>query len=347
MTRLTQPLGFSLLLLALGFWGCEGCMSDTATPEETPSAVACEIDLDCRGGEICSEGLCTSVRRDAGTATLNDAGSDDGGMFPDADAGADSEDAGAVIVDAGDGAMDMDAGGIDMPARAPWLLSVDGLNDRLIKIDLVSGETDSICVFAEDANYPSTTFGLDGTLYGFEAVTNSLDIIDPCTCEVTRVGSTVDGNGIVYDNIPGITANGEKIEKLFGLSTDQDKLLDLETSNGMVRPIGDLGFDFDYSGTTWSVELGGLYALNNTNDMLYTVDTETGLATEVVELDIDVHLVGIEYHSANNNLYVCTNSRVYNVNVEDGTTEMVAELTYPCNNLAAPWQDVPCIDNAP
>lgn len=348
MRKSRRPGPGMLSFFLLGLSGCEGC--NPVTPEEDPAlpAIACEIDLDCRGGEICSDGLCISARSDGGVTATNDAGTSDGGSnIVPADAGAFLEDAGQEPADAGATPGGADAGEIEMPVRSPWLLSVDGMNDRLVKIDLTSGETDSICVFADDANYPSTTFGLDGTLYGFEAITNSLDIIDPCTCEVTRVGSTEDANGLVYDSIPGITANGEKIEKLFGLSADQDKLLDLETSSGMVRPIGNLGHDFDYSGTTWSVELGGLYALNNTNDMLYTVDTETGLATEVVALNIDVNLVGIEYHSANGNLYVCTNSRVYNVDVTDGTTELVTELTYPCNNLAAPWQYVACIDDEP
>jgi len=203
------------------------------------------------------------------------------------------------------------------------------------------------------ANYPSTTFGLNGTLYGWGGGRKALDIIDPCTCEVTEVGPTMDENDVPYTHLRGITADGRKEETLFGLSTELDVLVELDVSDATVAPIGDLGIDFHYSGTTWSPELNGLYALNDITDELYVLHTETGLATPIAELDIDIDLVGIEYHIASRNLFTCTNpnagnvSKVFLVDVETGITSEITTLSYMCNNLAAPWQPVPCVDAIP
>lgn len=333
--------------LVASIGACNSCGPTEAYEESASDAFACEVDLDCRGGEICNGGICVAARPDDdGEGTPTYTNPEDAGL-PRSDSGVLPTDGGTPLLDGGSQGSDPDGGEMPPQAPSPWLLSVNGAADTLIKIDVVTGETTTVCAFEHEANYPSTTFGLDGTLYGFEAAVNALDIIDPCTCEVTRIGHTVDEDGLEYDNIPGITANGEKIEKLFGISTDQDKLLELVSASGRVQPIGSLGVDFHYSGTTWSTELGGLYALNDTTDALYILNTETGLASEWVTLDIDVGLVGIEYHTENGKLYVCTNNRVYDVNVQDGSTEIISLLNYPCNNLAAPWQNVSCIDELP
>lgn len=267
-------------------------------------------------------------------------------------------DAGATVnvADAGnsnsEGVDHMDAGS-SQPASVtvlPWLLSVNNSLGTLVKVDTATGDMVTVCSFTESVSYPSTTFGLDGTLYGWNGFNKSLDIIDPCTCEVTQVGSTVDDNGLAYTSIPGITADGNKEETLFGLSTDQDKLLTLSVDTGVVESVGALGLDFHYSGTTWSTELGGLYAINDLTDKLYILDKDTGLATAIADLDINVNLVGIEYHIGTQTLYTCTNpnggdSNLYSVDVDTGQTGLITNMGYSCNNLAAPWTPVACIDS--
>jgi len=313
------------------FLGCPQ-NGDNGTSTETGGAPSdgglpsaeCVSDSECEVGFICVAQTCI-VEDDA----------PDGGL---ANA---FEDAGVLVADAGP----------EAPPQAPWLLSVNNNADTLIKINTETGEMATVCSFtAGEANYPSTTFGLNGTLYGWNGANKSLDVIDPCTCAVTQMGLTVDDQGVAYTNIPGITADGNKIETLFGLSTDQDKLLELGVANGLVRPIGDLGLDFHYSGTSWSTELEGLYAINDLTDELYVLNADTGLATSVADLDIDVNLVGIEYHIDANTLYLCTNagfstySSVYSIDVTTGATTMIKDLGYSCNNLAAPWTTVSCVD---
>ncbi len=326
-----KPLFYGLLFVVI----CSGCpdpggdVADETLPGVAWDAgepfVECVLDFDCAEGYACLESICVE-RVD----------------FSDAGTNTEEMDSGLSVIDAGS----------PQPEGNPWLLSVNGSAKTLVKIDTVTGQTATVCSFSTVyAGYPSTTFGLNGTLYGWNGSGDTLDIIDPCTCEVTVVGVTQSANGTLYTSVPGITADGNKVETLFGLSTDQDKLLELDVATGGAEEIGPLGLDFHYSGTTWSVELDGLYAINDYTDKLYVLDTETGAATDIADLDINFDKVGIEYHIGDQNLYTCTNAnfsalaKVYRVNVQTGETTVVADLDYGCNNLAAPWTPVTCIDN--
>ena len=229
-----------------------------------------------------------------------------------------------------------------------WLSSVYPQARRLMKIDIATGRTAVACQFqAEQINYPSTTFGRDGVLDGFNGPASAIDIIDPCTCEVRRVGRIEEANGNVFNSVPGITANGLKMEALFGLSTDQDVLLDMDDETAQAEVIGALGEDFSTAGTTWSTEHNGLYAINGRTEQLYEVNKYTGEAVAVADLDIDFGSVGIEYHVGDQALYGCTdreNGTLYRIDTVTGRTTLVATLGYRCNNLAAPWTPVPCLD---
>ncbi|MBL91476.1 MAG: hypothetical protein CMH56_06635 [Myxococcales bacterium] len=305
----------------------QGSVLDGGATELGCPLSPCDLGFECVADQ-CVPAQPASGAVDAGMLTVGDAG---------------------LITSAEDAGASIDAGAAPIGVL-PWLLSVNNALGNLVKIDTATGQMTTVCDFAEAVSYPSTTFGLDGTLYGWNGFNKSLDIIDPCTCEVTEVGASIDSNGLTYTSIPGITADGNKEETLFGLSTDQDKLLTLSVETGVVSPVGDLGLDFHYSGTTWSTELEGLYAINNLTDKLYVLDAETGLATAIADIDINVNLVGIEYHIGTQTLYTCTNpnggdSNLYSVDVNTGQTGLITNMGYGCNNLAAPWTPVSCIDN--
>ena len=245
-----------------------------------------------------------------------------------------SLDAGEVTVwDAGPGSE----------AVAPWLVSVENATDTLIKIDVATGNWTPLCMLDVTHAFHSTTFGFDGTLYGSNATRQTLDIIDPCTCTVTEIGPTN------WGNIPGITANGDKIETLFGLSTSTDKLVTLSLETGAGTEVGPLGSNFINSGTTWAQSINGLYSINSDNRSLHSIDLDTGFASVIVELDINVGAVGIEWHPGDEKLYFCTDpfstSYLYEVNVTDGTTTQLGIMPGRCTNLAAPWTPVACVDD--
>lgn len=285
------------------------------------------MNAECPVGQVCTDGQCV--------ATGHSGHGSDGHVAPMTD----------DLIDA------LDASAPPPPSELtgdPWLLSFRAETNELIKIDTASGRIVPICEFSTmDGGYPSTTFGKNGVLYGFNGRHSAIDIIDPCTCEVERVGVTQDAAGTIFEHVPGITANGMKVEALYGLSTEDDVLLDIDVNTAISEIIGPLGVNFRFAGTTWSDEHGGLYAINNLTDQLYDLNILTGEATPIAQLNVNFATVGIEYHHYEQALYGCTNmagGKLYRINTTNGRSTLVTNLNYGCNNLAAPWFPVPCVD---
>lgn len=349
-----KKLLFTLVLITLALIGCpdpsptKGGVSDTSgeASSKAGDGSPCSTGILCDSGLTCVNGICLPpiAAVDAGTSTpdLRDSGlliqsSQDSGHLPsylDGGTGT-SLDAGQTLV--------IDSGPPLEPVR-PWLLSVKNDTHELIKIDIETGLWTPLCTLSVSDTYHSTTFGFDGTLYGSNSNDQTLDIIDPCTCEVTSIGPTNQGN------IPGITANGDKIETLFGLSTSSDTLVTLDIETGAGTLVGSLGngLNFINSGTTWATSINGLYSINSGDRKLYNLHTETGIATPITTLDIVVGAVGIEWHPVTQELYLCSDplstSYLYEVNVSTGETTQLGTLPYRCTNLAAPWTPVSCVD---
>jgi len=218
-----------------------------------------------------------------------------------------------------------------------YLVHVQG--SRLVKIHTGTGAEQTICDFSSAMNYPSITFGINGNLYG-SRMGHLLDLIDPCTCETTHIGD------IGYSSVAGITANGYKDIQLYGISGASDVLLEIALADATSNEVGEgLGVDFGYLGSTWSSDINNLYSINADTDELYTVDINTGVATSIAPLDVPFGSVGIEWHPGDRELYACTDSHLYRVNTQDGTTTEIGDMTHSCNNLAAQWTAVPCIDD--
>jgi hypothetical protein len=235
-------------------------------------------------------------------------------------------------------------------AGAPmYLVSIDhqASPSRLLKISLATGMGTVVCNLPAGGvavNYHSTTFSREGKLYASNYEGATLDLIDPCTCEVTVIGPT--GVGA----IPGITAN--KTMGLYGIDTTNDHLVDVSVYTGAATVIGSLGADFTTAGATWSDALeagsGGLFGLNGATSQLYEIDATTGVATATQTVTgVSIGSVGIELHPFDGNLYVCTNDAIlYEVDPETGVAVAVgAGMGHvgPCNNLAAPWKVVSCL----
>jgi hypothetical protein len=286
-----------------------------------------------------------------GGATTTDFGdTGDTGTAGDGDGDEDADQGTTIMTGDGDGDGDGDQGDGDGDGDGdvvePWLLSVKNQTHELLKVNTADATSVVLCQLNTMDNYPSITFGLDGVLYGSNNTDQALDIIDPCTCEIMQLGPTN------FGGIPGITANGLEVQNLFGVSVTADVLLTLSTIDGAGTEIGPLGVDFHFSGTTWSSDIQGLYAINDTTNTLYTLDTSLGTANPIAPLDTQFSSVGIEWHPDTGELYACTNfggmgSRLYVVDPNDATTTLIGDLGYVCNNLAAPWTTVSCVDDVP
>ena len=194
--------------------------------------------------------------------------------------------------------------------------------------------------------YPSSTFNMGtGILYGSNITNSSLDVIDPCTCLVTPVGPTN------FGSLPGITANGLEVSRLFGVEVEKDILLTLNTTTGAGTEIGPLGLEFHFTGTTWSSDVNGLFSIEDTSKSLYTVNTGTGAATKIADINTDIRSVGIEWHKDTKELYMCTDynniGKLYSIDVTNGDATEKGGLPYNCNNLASPWTTISCVDDVP
>ena len=220
-----------------------------------------------------------------------------------------------------------------------YLVSVDYYGTDLLKIDAETGDTTPICTL-EYSTYPSLTFSRENVLYASRGG-SSLDIIDPCTCEITSVGS-YEG----YSGVNGITSDYGL--NLFGVANTQDEFIAISTSEGTAESIGPLGLNFGSTGATWSEEEQAVYAIDATTDALYTIAIDTGEATLVTALDMLFGItVGIEMHPGNGVIYACSdNANLLTVDPETGHVTDLGPMLHSgfCTNLAAPWQPVACLE---
>jgi len=94
-----------------------------------------------------------------------------------------------------------------------------------------------------------------------------------------------------------------------------------------------------------------LYAINGSASELYTVDPD--LAADAADKIADIAplvfgSVGVELHPDSGVIYACTDDTVlYSIDPDTGaSTAIGAGMGHAstCDNLAAPWTVVPCLD---
>ena len=224
--------------------------------------------------------------------------------------------------------------------KVPWLLSIDNGSDMLQKINTETGETTDVCQLNISSSYPSLTFSRDNKLFASRGGT-ALDIIDPCTCSVTAIGSYGGFSGV-----NGITSD-QGIE-LFGVAVTQDDLIAISTSIGLATSVGDLGLNFGATGATWSDEDDTLYSIDASSDALYTIDPDTGVASYIAPVDMDFGTVGIELHPDNGVIYACSSAaNLLSVDKFTGQVTVIGPMNQQeaCTNLAAPYLPVACLED--
>ncbi len=261
---------------------------------------------------------------DAGTDAKPDAEADaEVGTGADAQAGADSQ-------------PDDDAEAT-APVAPLFLLSIDNASRWLQKVDVTTGKTTNLCKLGNTDAYPSLTFRRDNGLMASRKA-SALDAIDPCTCQITPIGSyggASSVNGITSDHSQG----------LFGLSAGLQALIAIDVKTGAAKTVGPLGIELGAHGATWSDGLQALYAINGKDDSLYVVDPKTGKATLKAKLSKPFGMVGMELHPQNGKIYACSDNNVlYEVDQVTGQVTEVGPMAQagPCTNLAAPWVPFSC-----
>ena len=281
--------------------------------------------------EDASEGVSdssTPMDSDVDDASLGeDVDSQESSDTSTSDENSDAED--ATLIDAVDAAT----------PKPLYLLSVNNSQKTLEKIDVATGQGTDVCDLPPSSNYPSLTFSRDNILFASRQG-QYLDAIDPCTCEVTPVGSY---NG--FTGVNGITSDFGL--NLFGVSHIQDVLITINSQSGAGTSVGPLGVNFGYTGATWSDEEQVVYAIDASSDGLFKISPQTGEATFVAPLSLPMGTVGIEMHPENGVLYACSDAaHLLSVDLITGEVVDIGDMgqNTACNNLAAPWKEVPCLD---
>lgn len=278
----------------------------------------------------------------AGTGSTSEPGS-----TGDASTGGGST-GGSTTTDGGSTTGDGSTGGGstgDPVQEGMWLTMLEDTSSptRLYKIDLETGAGTLLCSLDTNDDYNTSTFSRDGKLFTANASTKNLEIIDPCTCKRTVVGPTK------VDALPGITA--DQALGLYGMDTTLDNLVALNTDTGNATVIGALGINWGTGGLTWSDVLKDTYAINGTDDKLYTINHLTGKATSLIQTNYNFGSVGIEWHPKTGEIYACSNpAELLLVSEKTGEVTVVGPMNLEnkaahCDNLAAPWVPVPCVDN--
>jgi hypothetical protein len=231
----------------------------------------------------------------------------------------------------------------DEPSPGQWLLTVHTGSNTLLKVDLATAETTELCkIDGGNANYPSLTFSRDNQLLASSATKPwGLEVINPCDCVQESVGPYGDFTGV-----NGITA--DQGDNLLGIASGSNELIAISAQTGAAQAIGVIGVDFAAGGATWADDLGALYAINGADDILYTLDPASGVATVVADLDYDFENVGIELHPLDGVIYACSSSGdLLSVDPATGHVTTIGHMGWPgaCTNLAAPYDQVDCIDS--
>ena len=225
------------------------------------------------------------------------------------------------------------------PPAPLFLLSINNATHTLEKIDVETGAGTDVCQLNTLTGYPSLTFSRDNVLFASRGGT-ALDVIDPCTCQITPVASY---GG--YSGVNGITS--DQGLNLFGVASTQDEFITISTSVGLAQSVGPLGVNFGSAGATWSEDEQTVYAINASTDSLYEIDPGTGAASVIAPLSLPFGTVGIEIHPGNGVLYACSSDAVLlEIDTLTGEVSPIGHTGQEgnCTNLAAPWKVVPCLE---
>jgi len=372
MTHIRITPLINLILIVVAWVGINACGKSNTGASSSTADAGVHLDVAEDGQSDSTDVRADTIPSDVGTEDATDATKGEGETFgsdtlsevgSSSDNGATVDDAMPSTVDSQDSSpaqdvsvsdttndvsVSLDTGsGNTGTTENLWLLSIDNGTDFLQRIDVATGEATNLCKLPStgtiggiftNISYPSLTFSRTNTLFASRSG-NSLDAINPCTCEVVPIGSYGGPSGV-----NGITSDFGA--GLFGVAVNQDETIAIDPNNGIAEIVGALGFNFGSTGATWSEAESLLYAIDATTDGLYKISPETGAATFVTTLTKDFGTVGIEMHPANGKIYACSSdAHLLEVDPITGVVTDIGDMDQmgSCTNLAAPWAKVDCI----
>ena len=221
-------------------------------------------------------------------------------------------------VDDCDGYDDDCDGQIDEDVKSGWrLMSVDTVGDTIWDITPATAWTTAI-TSVEGYDINSMDVHEDGTAFISIFGSHSLGTIDPCSGEVTSIGSTGVGSMGAISFGPG--------GYLYGLAWEEDTLVVLDTATGQAQTVGGLGFNFGHSGLAYDCSRNTRWGADSNTNSVFQVDAATGQAYNFISTPIPFDHVGLEYFHRDGLLLASTESELYVVDVTTGVTTFVGRL---------------------
>ena len=211
-------------------------------------------------------------------------------------------------------------GDVDEDVKAGWVLvTIDTRAGDIVEID---PSTAAVSVITDISDTSITINSMDVREDGTPIVHNSADYelmtIDVCSGDTATIGSTgtSDMGGI------GFGSSG----RLYGLSTSDDMLVELDTSTGRASTVGPLGFDIGSNGLAYDCSTDTLWGADSGSGQIFGLDLATGAATGFLATSVPFRSVGLEFDHSTGMLLAATGYELYEVDPSSGAATWIGDL---------------------
>lgn len=212
-------------------------------------------------------------------------------------------------------------GQIDEENKPGWnLITVDTTAGFVFEIDTTSGQaTEIVPLDAQGMSLNTLDVRGDGLAMVQDANGKAIYRLNACTGELSLLGYTGAGNlcGISFG--PG----GE----LYGLDSEKNELVSIDSNAGFATTIGGLGFDLGNCGLAYDCSTDTLYGADANANRIHKIDPVTGQSVSYVETSVPFVSVGLEFDSKTGLLLASTGQQLYTVEPSSGVSEFVATMS--------------------
>ncbi len=161
--------------------------------------------------------------------------------------------------------------------------------------------------------------------------------IDPCRCTATSVGYFMSGS------VSALTAIGRS---LFGISSTNNALIEIDTRSGRGRQIAALPRRWGGAGLTWSGPARNtLFASNAGDETLTELTPRTGAALGApIALDYNFVTLTVQFHRGRQRIFGCSApGELHEIDPDSGHVTVQPGINALCQSLAAPNGSVACV----
>ncbi|MEC7983857.1 MAG: putative metal-binding motif-containing protein [Myxococcota bacterium] len=155
---------------------------------------------------------------------------------------------------------------------------------------------------------------------------NSIWTMDICSGTGSRIGY----HGV--GNMGGIAFAPTGV--LYGIDIENNNLIQLDIQTGQGSVVGPLGFDLSYCGLAYDCANQRMVGADADTAQLFTIDLQTGEAYDFVQTSVPYQGVGLEYEPSTGMFLTSTNTEIYRVDPNTGSTTLVGGGLSGINDLA-------------